>query len=183
MPTHVELVTPQHKLFDGEAEFVVMRTEGGDIMFLPNHADFVGAVDVCVLRIAPAGADSAEASAEMGGGPEERAAVAGGFVHVAGNSITVVASVAELALDIDIDRAKRALASAEEAAAAGSGDGAQAAEAEVEGVAAEPVHGSAMLALLKPDEPEVRARRARARLEAAGALESLSSLGSPVAPH
>jgi F-type H+-transporting ATPase subunit epsilon len=178
VPTHVELVTPAQKLFDGEAEFAVMRTEGGDIMFLPNHADFVGAVDICVLRIAPVGAD---AEASEGGSPGEvRAALAGGFVHVADNNITIVAAVAELDDDIDIGRARAALAGAEEAMAAGTPEAASHGEGEqAEG---EPVHGSTMVALLQPDAPEVRARRARARLEAAGALDA-SGLGASSGSH
>jgi F-type H+-transporting ATPase subunit epsilon len=179
VPTHVELVTPARKLFDGEAEFAVMRTEGGDIMFLPNHADFVGAVDICVLRIAPVGSDAGES--DVGAPGEVQAAVAGGFVHVADNNITIVAAVAELADDIDVGRARAALTSAEEAAGAGSPEPVPAPEGD-HGDASEPAHGSTMLALLQPDAPEVRARRARARLEAAGALDSIG-LGTSAAAH
>ncbi len=49
--THVELIAPERVLFSGEAEAVVMRTDGGDITFLANHMDFIGAVDICVVRI------------------------------------------------------------------------------------------------------------------------------------
>jgi F-type H+-transporting ATPase subunit epsilon len=166
VPTEVELVTPERVLFSGEAEFVVLRSDGGEIMFLPHHADFVGAVDICVVRIAPV-----EGEGDVG---EIRAATAGGFVHVADNKVTVLAGIAELADDIDVDRARQALESAESAEA---GDEAAPAEAPAgEGHAAEQVVESpTMLALLHPDLPEVRARRARARLEAAGVLEGASA--------
>ena len=49
--THVELITPERVLFSGEAEAVVMRTDGGDITFLANHMDYIAAVDICVVRI------------------------------------------------------------------------------------------------------------------------------------
>ena len=174
MPTHVELVTPERVLFSGEAEFVVLRSDGGEIMFLPHHADFVGAVDICVVRIA-----SVEGESEAG---EVRAAMAGGFVHVADNTVTVLAGIAELADDIDVPRARRGLESAE----AGEGDDekasaestpAPAADASTgDGHSAEQVVESpTMLALLHPDRPDVRARRALARLEAAGALEGASA--------
>jgi len=173
VPTHAELVTPERVLYSGEAELVVLRAEGGEIMFLPHHCDFVGAVDICVVRIA-ASAEGADGEAA-----EVRAAMAGGFVHVADNRVTVLAGVAELAGEIDVARAHRALEEAE--AAEGEGGGAQAAEAvtEVEEFKGERVlAGPAMLALLEPDLPEVRARRARARLEAAGVLEGA---GAPTA--
>src|ERR1039458_9843924 len=114
MPTHVELVTPERVLYSGDAEFVVLRADGGEIMFLPHHADFVGAVDICVVRIASVGGGVGDA---LGG--EVRAAMAAGFVHVADNRVTVLASVAELANEIDVERARRALDAAETSGAEG----------------------------------------------------------------
>jgi F-type H+-transporting ATPase subunit epsilon len=185
VPTHVELVTPERVLFSGEAEFVVLRADGGEIMFLPHHADFVGAVDICVVRIAGEG---------EGDAGEVRAAMAGGFVHVADNTVTVLAGVAELADEIDVARARRALESAEAGGGEGGGDadagdaGTSAArptatdtttgaEASSDGGPAseQVVESPTMLALLHPDRPDVRARRARARLEAAGALEGATA--------
>lgn len=195
MATHAALVTPQRVLYEGEAEFVVLRSEGGEIMFLPNHAPFVGAVDITVLRVALAGGEAGssgppDGGAHGSGAREVRAAVHGGFVHVADNRVLVLASVAELAEEIDVARARRALEVAESALAgreessaghvaagqegASARDGAAVpggAEGVVQGVEESPT----MLALLHPDAPEVAARRARARLEVAGALEPSSS--------
>lgn len=203
MATHAELVTPERVLYSGEAEFVVMRTEGGEVMFLPNHAPFVGAVDICVVRVAPAGTEIPGSSPDQGSGRAEeevRAAVHGGFVHVADNRVLVLASVAELAGEIDVERARRALDAAEAAigagrdggpGAGGAGGGAAGAAgaagtagttgagktgaveegAQEEGSAESP----AMLAMLHPDDPEVAQRRARARLEAAGVLEPVGA--------
>ncbi|MHB8244685.1 MAG: ATP synthase F1 subunit epsilon [Acidimicrobiales bacterium] len=167
MPTEAELVTPERVLFSGEAAFVVLRTDGGEIMFLPEHAPFIGAVDISLLRIARAGDESGE--------DEFRAAVHGGFVHVTGNKVTVLASVAEKSDEIDVDRARRAFEAARAGVGGGSGGGDAAAAAAAPAPAGheekeEPAELSAsMKAMLFPDDPEVALRRAEVRLEAAGA--------------
>lgn len=181
MPTNAELVTPERVLFSGEGEFVVLRADGGEIMFLPDHAPFIAAVDISVLRIAPPEGESGE---------EFRAAVHGGFVRVAGNLVQVLASVAEVAGEIDVPRARRAMEAAEAAIAAGegeagsgSGSGASSSAAAASAAAGGPDGESVeeqeqspvMKALLFPDDPEVALRRAQARLEAAGELESATA--------
>ncbi|HLI15444.1 MAG TPA: ATP synthase F1 subunit epsilon [Acidimicrobiales bacterium] len=150
----VELVTPERVLYEGEAEEVSMRTDEGEIAFLARHEDFVGAVDISVVRIAGPGAAAGE-------GTEVRAAVHGGFVHVDAEKVQILAGVAELAGEIDVARARRALEAAE-------------ARAEVVEAGPEAVPGAerlvgAMLGLLAPDSAEAARRRARVRLEAAGA--------------
>jgi F-type H+-transporting ATPase subunit epsilon len=169
--THAELVTPERVLFSGEAEAVIMRVDGGDTTFLANHSDFIGAVDVCVVRIqaaARAGGSPAEGVAPGGAGEtpgasgapgestslgEVRAAVHGGFVKVADNKVTIVAGVAELADEIDVGRAQRALEAAEGDEAAPATDGTATAADEVTADA----------------DTASAAARARVRLEAAEA--------------
>ncbi len=149
--THVDLITPERVLFSGEAEAVVLRADGADTTFLANHMDYIGAVDICVLRLegvqaagAPgsgakasaagasaAGARVAGASSEPTPIGEVLAAVHGGFVKVADNKVTIVAGVAELAEEIDVTRAQRALEVAEGRLSAG-----EVAEAEAEAAAA-----------------------------------------------
>jgi len=124
------------------------------------------------------------------GGGAIIAAVHGGFVHVDPSGVAILASVAELAGEIDVARARHALESAGAAPAIPGGPGAPAAApaeqapgggpalpsggpAQPDGTAllASPGLASpspAMLALLEPDAPSVRARRAQVRLEAAG---------------
>jgi F-type H+-transporting ATPase subunit epsilon len=176
--THAELITPERVLFSGEAAAVVMRTDGGDITFLANHMDYIGAVDICVVRmpgvsqgaardaVAPLATESASEAASGESAPthEVRAAVHGGFVMVADNKVTIVAGVAELAEEIDVERAERALAVAEAAeASGGDGSGAGAAEAEVAIVEGLPPAGSEAAAVRA-------AARAKVRLEAAALL-------------
>ncbi len=92
----VELVSPERILYSGEAEMVVCRTvDGGDIAFLANHAPFLGALDIGMVKIKTDGDD-------------KTAAVHGGFVHVREDSVILLSDVAELAEDIDVDRARRA---------------------------------------------------------------------------
>jgi F-type H+-transporting ATPase subunit epsilon len=98
----VELVSPERILFSGEAEMVLCRAADGDIAFLDNHAPFLGALDVGVVRILKTG------------GGEEQAAVHGGFVEVRDNRVILLSDVAELADQIDVDRARSAKTRAED---------------------------------------------------------------------
>jgi F-type H+-transporting ATPase subunit epsilon len=113
MPMQVELVSPEHILYSGEADMVIARTlGGGDIAFLPGHAPFVGALDIATATIRSSDGD-------------ELVAVHGGFVEVSGQPsseegespvtrVTILSDVAELASHIDVDRAQRAKETAEQ---------------------------------------------------------------------
>ena len=95
---HVELVSPERKLFSGESTMVIARPEGGDAAFLPGHAPFLGLLGIGLVVI------------KVEGGPDIRAAVHGGFIEVRNNRVTILSDVAELLADVDIDRARAALA-------------------------------------------------------------------------
>lgn len=185
MPTEVDLVTPERVLYSGEAEFVVLTSDGGEIMFLPNHAPYVGAVDISLVRIA-------RSTSEEGSGDEVRVAVHGGFVHVAANKISILASVAELGDEIDVERARRALEAAESAAASEEKATAEHREIPDAGGRAGSVPvpdderaaeeqgelSPTMMALLYPDDPSVALRRAGVRLLAAGEGDTAASQAS-----
>jgi F-type H+-transporting ATPase subunit epsilon len=158
-PFHVELLTPERVLFSGEADEVSMRTDGGEIAFLARHEDFIGAIDITVVRIH-------EVSSAEDTGAEVRVALHGGFAHFAQEEgITILAGVAELADEIDVERARRALEAAEERRNA---EGPVALREGEEERTTTPA--GAMLALLYPGSAEAAWRRAHTRLEAAGAL-------------
>ena len=110
MPLHVELVSPERQMFEGEATLVVARTTDGEIGFEPGHVPFVGILLPNVVRV-----QSPE-------GEETRIAVHSGFVELANDHVTLLSDVAELAADIDVDRAQAALARAEEALTADEDD-------------------------------------------------------------
>ncbi len=163
-PFHVEIVTPERTVYSGEADEVSMRTDSGEIAFLAHHEDFIGAADVTVVRVTtPGGGDGTEHGGEV------RIAVHGGFVHVDQdeNSVRILAGVAELAGEIDVERARRALEAAEASEVPATPQAAATHDAETGPVVARP--SGSLLAMLEPDAPEAAARRARVRLEAAGA--------------
>ena len=131
MPLQVELVSPERILYSGEARAVLARTiGGGDIAFLPGHAPFIGALAVDQVIIRPVT------------GPDEVAAVHGGFVSVNDDRVKILSDLAELRDQIDVARARRAAESAEAAARVGD-----------------------------DVEAEASMRRAQARLKAVGELD------------
>ena len=93
---HVELVSPERKLFSGEATIVIARPEGGDAAFLPGHAPFLG-----LLGVGPVTIRTAD-------GKEIKAAIHGGFIEVRNNAVTILSDVAELSTEIDAARAQEA---------------------------------------------------------------------------
>ena len=97
MTLHVEVVSPERILWQGDADMVIARTlGGGEIAFLTGHAPFVGALDIgrVVIRAAQ--------------GADEVVAVHGGFVEVSKDRVTILSDVAELASQVDVERARRA---------------------------------------------------------------------------
>jgi F-type H+-transporting ATPase subunit epsilon len=106
---HVELVSPERILYEGEAEMVVGRTTEGEVAFLTGHAPFLGALAVSTVRI-------------ISPGTVVVAAVHGGFVEVRDDRVIILSDVAELPDQIDPDRARLAQQRAEERLRAEEGD-------------------------------------------------------------
>jgi F-type H+-transporting ATPase subunit epsilon len=98
----VQLVSPEHILFDGEAEMVVCRPVEGAIAFLNGHVPYLGALADDEVRII------------LPGDGEEAAAVHGGFVQMTGDHLVVLSDLAELKEQIDVPRAENAKRRAEE---------------------------------------------------------------------
>ncbi len=101
----VQLVSPEHILFDGEAEMVVCRPVEGAIAFLNGHVPYLGALADDEVRII------------LPGDGEAVAAVHGGFVQMTGDHLVVLSDLAELKADIDVTRAENAKRRAEESLA------------------------------------------------------------------
>ncbi len=97
MNLHAEILTPERSLFRGHAVSVTLRSGGGDIAFLANHAPFIGSVEICVCKL------------QFDDGSVRKFAIHGGFVSVSKNVVRVLAGVAEADSDIDVERAKSAL--------------------------------------------------------------------------
>ncbi|MDP9075491.1 MAG: ATP synthase F1 subunit epsilon [Actinomycetota bacterium] len=115
MALDVALVSPERILFTGEADMVVCRTSEGEIAFLTDHAPFVGALGIGMVRII------------LADGSQTKAAVHGGFVEVRDNKVSILSDVAELPDQIDSDRARRALEEAQRRCAETYGEDCEAA--------------------------------------------------------
>lgn len=99
---HLQIVTPDGLLFDGQAERILVRTTEGDVGILSGHADYVSPVATGVTKV----------TAE--GGEAKIAACSGGFISVKGGVVRLVANTFEWAEDIDVERAHKAQEKAEE---------------------------------------------------------------------
>ena len=93
----VELVAADHEVWSGEARMVVARTSEGDIGVMRGHESVLA-----VLAEGPVTIHQVD-------GGSISAAVHSGFLAVAGDRVSVLAEVAELAEEIDAERARAAL--------------------------------------------------------------------------
>lgn len=79
----VDLVAVEHKVWTGEAEMVVARTTEGELAVLPGHAPTLGQL-----------AEPGEVRVKRAGGEELAWEVAGGFLSVNADVVTVLAEEA-----------------------------------------------------------------------------------------
>jgi len=93
----VELVAADRLVWSGEAKVVNARTAGGEIGILANHMPILSLLAAGVVEV------------ETPDGESWVAAVDEGFISVAGNRVSILASHAEMATDIDADQARREL--------------------------------------------------------------------------
>jgi F-type H+-transporting ATPase subunit epsilon len=91
---YVEIVAPDKRVFQGEAESLRAPGLEGSFQVLYNHAPMIAAIDVGPLIVV----DSR--------GERITFATSGGFVEVLNNTVTVLAETVEPSSDIDVDRAK-----------------------------------------------------------------------------
>jgi F-type H+-transporting ATPase subunit epsilon len=103
---HVDVVSNEASIYSGEAEFVVLPGEAGELGIYPRHTPLITRIKPGAVRIIPAG-----------GGAEELIFVAGGILEVQPKAITVLADTAIRGEDLDAAKASEALKKAEEARA------------------------------------------------------------------
>ena len=101
---HVDVVSAEEALFSGEAEFVVLPGEAGELGIYPRHTPLITRIKPGPVKIFPAG-----------GGDPVVIVVKGGILEVQPKVVTVLAVVAVRAQDIDEEKAQEALKKAEEA--------------------------------------------------------------------
>ncbi|MEW2591905.1 F0F1 ATP synthase subunit epsilon [Micromonospora aurantiaca] len=80
---HVELVAVEEKVWTGEAEMVVARTTEGELGVLPGHAPLLGQL-----------AEPSQVRIKQADGQQVAYDVAGGFLSVTGEGVTVLAESA-----------------------------------------------------------------------------------------
>lgn len=110
MTLQVALVVPDRELWSGQASTVIAKTMEGDIGVLTGHSPVFGLLaEASVVRI-------------LNEDAEVRAAVAGGFLSVADDRVSVLAAQAQLGEEVDVEEARRELASALAEGRAGAED-------------------------------------------------------------
>ncbi len=106
---HVEVVTAERELYNGEADEVIAPGSEGQLGILPKHAALLTTLKVGELLVKLSGA-------------EEPFFVSGGFLEVSNNRVTVLAETAEHAEEIDEARAEAARRRAQELLAQAQSD-------------------------------------------------------------
>jgi F-type H+-transporting ATPase subunit epsilon len=101
---HVDVVSAEESIYSGEAEFVVLPGEAGELGIYPRHTPLITRIKPGSVRIKPAG-----------GGEEELVFVAGGILEIQPGVITVLADTAIRGRDLDEAKATDALKRAQEA--------------------------------------------------------------------
>ena len=100
---HVDVVSAEESIFSGEADFVILPGESGELGIYPRHTPLITRIKPGVVRI------------KVAGGIEERVFVAGGILEVQPKVVTVLADTAVRGKDLDEAKAAEALKRAEEA--------------------------------------------------------------------
>jgi F-type H+-transporting ATPase subunit epsilon len=100
---HVDVVSAEESIFSGEARFVALPGEAGELGIYPRHTPLITRIRPGAVRI------------EMADGGEEFVFVAGGILEVQPTTVTVLSDTAIRGKDLDEEKASRSKAAAEEA--------------------------------------------------------------------
>lgn len=100
---HVDVVSAEQHIYSGEAEFVVLPGEAGELGIYPRHTPLITRIKPGAVRIKPSG-----------GGEENLIFVAGGILEVQPSMVTVLADTAIRGADLDETKALEAKQRAEE---------------------------------------------------------------------
>jgi len=103
---HIDVVSAEAAIYSGEAEFVVLPGESGELGIYPRHTPLITRIKPGTVEITPAG-----------GGEKELIFVAGGILEVQPKVITVLADTAIRGHDLDEAKANEAMKKAQEAMA------------------------------------------------------------------
>jgi len=99
---HVNVVSAEESIFSGEARFVALPGESGELGIFPRHTPLITRIKPGSVRI------------EMADGSEEFIFVAGGILEVQPDRVTVLSDIAIRGKDLDEEKSNAAKALAEE---------------------------------------------------------------------
>ena len=108
---HVDVVSAEASIFEGEAEFVALPGEAGELGIYPQHTPLITRIRPGAVRNKLAGRDE-----------EEFVFVAGGILEVQPHRVTVLADTAIRGHDLDEAKAEAAHKAAQEALANAKSD-------------------------------------------------------------
>ena len=100
---HVDVVSAEESIYSGEARFVALPGESGELGIYPRHTPLINRIKAGSVRI------------EKADGGEEFVFVAGGILEVQPNCVTVLSDTAIRGKDLDEEKANAAKQAAEEA--------------------------------------------------------------------
>ncbi|ALK95125.1 ATP synthase subunit epsilon [Massilia sp. WF1] len=100
---HVDVVSAEEQIFSGEAEFVALPGESGELGIYPMHTPLITRIRPGAVRITVPGQSE-----------EEFVFVAGGILEVQPKGVTVLADTAIRGADLDEAKAQEAKRKAEE---------------------------------------------------------------------
>jgi F-type H+-transporting ATPase subunit epsilon len=100
---HVDVVSAEESIFSGEATFVVLPGEAGELGVYPRHTPLITRIKPGAVRV------------QKAAGGEEFIFVAGGILEVQPNRVTVLSDTAIRGKDLDEQKANAAQKAAEEA--------------------------------------------------------------------
>jgi F-type H+-transporting ATPase subunit epsilon len=100
---HVDVVSAHESIYSGEARFVVLPGEAGELGIFPRHTPLITRVKPGSVRI------------EKPDGSEEFVFIAGGILEVQPQRVTVLSDTAIRGKDLDEEKANEARRAAEEA--------------------------------------------------------------------
>jgi F-type H+-transporting ATPase subunit epsilon len=106
VPQHLEVITPERKVYEDDVDMVVAPASEGYVGILPHHVPLFTTLGPGEFKVKK-------------GGVEEVLAVFGGFMDVRGDRVVVLTDAAEPAEEIDATRAQQARDRAQEVLAAG----------------------------------------------------------------
>jgi len=106
MPLHLEIITPERRVYEDDVDMVIAPASEGYVGILPHHVPLFTTLGPGEFKVKK-------------GGVEEVLAVFGGFMDVRGDRVVVLTDAAEPAEEIDASRAQQARERAQQVLAAG----------------------------------------------------------------